>query len=366
MYAEAITRMIRSFTVIAVAGFLLSGPILAQDTSSFDTEEGEDVIAGIPRISPGQAATPQPGAMECFARAAKKRMTFAVANLFDSRDVFRGINWFGTAPAYLLGGDFKLDVTPYDEQRLRDIWEAKLHTFVGGAWALKRGHEINDRYKVTEALENRFFKYLDFDIGYEHYGLPPFDNHDRDFEELLLRAGINSIPTFRPLTLPGFAKPVEAIPFSVHYGAYSAFSTKKFAFTNDEFGVHGYPNNWWWHNVEFNLIVPFPDAIPDTTWGILQCLKLDSTLWMIDQPSVLPGLKSGLQDAEFGLALPLILDMGKAFALENRLCGFFGESKIILEPYVRYVLDAQNIDPETKIWHDTDEVIGGAAIVYTF
>jgi len=366
MHSDDLTRTIRNLFIAIAAAVLISGPVRAQDTSSFDTEEGEDVTAGIPQKAPEQRTVPQASDMEGLVRAAKKRMTFAVANLFESRDVWRGINWFGTDPAYLLGGDFKLDLTPYDEQRLRDIWEVKLHSFVGGAWALKAGHEINDRYKVSAVMENRIMKYLDFDIGYEHYGLPPFNNHDKDFEELLLRAGINSIPTFRPLTLPGFAKPVEAIPFAVHYGAYSAFSTKKFSFTNDEFGFHGYPPNWWWHNVEFNLVVPFPDVVPDRTWGILQCLKLDSTLWMIDRPGVLPGLKKGIQDAEFGLALPLILDMGKAFTLEKYAWGFFGDSKVIVEPYVRYILDAQNIDPETKIWHDKDEIVGGVAMVYTF
>lgn len=343
--------------------------IIAQDEDSFSGEVGEDALSGVPReTAPGaaQGAPVTATGIEGWARAAKKRMSFAVANIFESRDVWRGINWFGIDPAYLMGGDFKLDLTPYDEQRLRDIWEVKLHSMVGGAWALKSGHEINDRFKVMAALENRFFKYLDFDIGYEHYGLPPFDDHDRDFEELLIRTGFNSIPTFRPLTLPGYAKPVTAIPFAVHYGAYSGFSSKSFAWTTDKYGFHGYPPNWWWHNVEFNLIVPFPDVIPDSTWGILQCLKLDSTIWAIDRGSVLPGLKKGLQDAEFGLALPLILDMGKAFTLERYLWGAFGESKIIVEPFVRYVMDAQNLDTQTMVWHDKDEIIGGVALVYAF
>jgi len=365
---------VKIFPSLILIGILSCGLALpfradAQDEKSLSGKVGEDSLRAEPGggpPAPAQGAPDSTSGIEGWVRAAKKRMSFAAANIFTSRDVWRGINWFGVDPAYLMGGDFKLDLTPYDEQRLRDIWEVKLHSMVGGAWALRRGHEINDRFKVMAVMENRFVKYLDFDIGYEHYGLPPFNNHDRHFEELLLRTGFNSIPTFRPLTLPGYAKPITAIPFAVHYGAYSAFSSKSFAWTTDRFGFHGYPPNWWWHNVEFNLIVPFPDIIPDNTWGILQCLKLDSTIWAIDRESVLPGLKSGLQDAEIGLALPLVFDMGKAFTLDRYLCGFFGESKIIVEPFVRYVMDAQNLDPETKIWHDKDEIVGGVTLVYAF
>lgn len=369
MYTHRMHTAVLVFALIACVTILLPALVPAQDEASFDAESGEDALSGVPREAAPEAAQGAPAGasgIEGWVRAGKKRMSFAVANIFESRDVWRGINWFGTDPAYLMGGDFKLDLTPYDEQRKRDIWEVKLHSMVGGAWALKGGHENNDRFKVMAVLENRFMKYLDFDIGYEHYGLPPFDDHDRDFEELLLRAGFNSIPTFRPLTLPGYAKPVTAIPFAVHYGAYSGFSSKSFAWTTDKYGFHGYPSNWWWHNVEFNLIVPFPDVIPDKTRGILQCLKLDSTIWAIDRGSVLPGLKKGLQDTEFGLALPLIIDMGKAFALERYLWGTFGESKIIVEPFVRYVMDAQNLDTTTMIWHDKDEIVGGVALVYAF
>lgn len=142
----------------------------------------------------------------------------------------------------------------------------------------------------------------------------------------MLRAGFNSVPTFTPLSLPGFKEPVTAIPFAVHYGAYSAYSSKRFTLTNDKFGFHGYPNSWWWHNVEFNLIVPFPDAVPEKTCGVLRCLKLDSQIWAIDRENVLPGLKDGLQDAEFGLALPLILDLGGGSA-STGACGVSSGSR---------------------------------------
>jgi hypothetical protein len=294
-------------------------------------------------------------------------MAFSVANIYESRDIWRGIDWFGNNdPAYLIGGDFKLDLTPYEDQGKRDLWEVKLHSMVGGAYALTAGHENNDRFKVMAVLENRFFKYLDFDIGYEHYGLPPFDDHDRDFEELLLRAGFNAIPTFKPVTLPGYAKPITSIPFGVHYGAYCSFASKSFAWTSDKYGFHGYPPNWWWHNVEFNLIIPFPDMIPERTAGILQCLKLDSAIWIIDRASVLPGLPSGLQDAEFGLAMPLIVDVGRWCGLDRYLYGFFGDSKVIVEPFVRYAIDAQNLDTSTHLWNDEDEIWGGVALVYAF
>ncbi|MCX6357501.1 MAG: hypothetical protein NT045_06470 [Candidatus Aureabacteria bacterium] len=339
----------------------------AQDEASFDAATGEDATVRAPSAaSMTQGEVTQATGIEGWVRAAKKRTAFSIANVFESRDVWRGINWFGLDPAYLLGGDFKLDLTPYDEQRKRDIWEVKLHSMIGGAWALKAGHENNDRFKVMAVLENRIFKYLDFDIGYEHYGLPPFDDHDRDFEELLIRTGFNAIPTFRPVKLPGYEKEITSIPFGVHYGAYYGATSKSFTLTNDKYGFHGYPPNWWWHNVEFNLITPFPDIIPRRTYGILQCLKLDSTIWAIDRESVLPGLKSGLQDAEFGLAIPLILDFGKKLDLDRYVCGLFGESTLIVEPFVRYGLATQNLDMETRTWSSKDEIWGGVALVYAF
>ena len=352
---------------LAAAALFLPFVAQAQDEASFDAETGQDALAGVPAHPEEPEAAPETGGLEGLVRAAKKRAAFSVANIFTSRDVWRGIDWFGNNdPAYLLGGDMKFDLTPYDAQHKRDIWEVKLHTMVAGAYSLKSGHENVDRWKVMAVLENRFYRYLDLDIGYKHYGLPPFDDHDRDFEELMLRAGFNSVPTFTPLSLPGFKEPVTAIPFAVHYGAYSAYSSKRFTLTNYKFGFHGYPNSWWWHNVEFNLIVPFPDAVPEKTCGVLRCLKLDSHIWAIDRENVLPGLKDGLQDAEFGLALPLILDLGGGLGLDRCLWGVLGESKIIAEPFIRYALDAQNLDSKTGAWTSEDEIFGGVALVYAF
>lgn len=349
------------------AALLFAPPALPQVETSFDDETGQDAAQGLKPVPAAQEApAPAPAGIEGWVRAAKKRTSLSVANIFTSRDVWRGINWFGHDPAYLLGGDVKIDLTPYDEQEKRDVWEVKLHSMVALADGLKSGNEDLDRWKVMAVLENRFYKYIDFDIGYEHYGLRPFDDHDRDFEEILIRAGFNAIPTFKPLSLPGYAKPITEIPLAVHYGAYSGFSSKSFALTNDRYGFHGYPNNWWWHNVEWNLIIPFPDVVPDKTCGVLQCLKFDSTIWMIDRENVLPGLKDGIQDTEFGLALPLICDVGKWCALDRYAWGLFGESKVIVEPFIRYAIDAQQLDQQTKEWSDDDEFFGGVALVYAF
>lgn len=352
------------------AALLFAPPALPQVETSFDDEVGQDAAQGLKPAPAAPAAqeapAPAPAGIEGWVRAAKKRTALSVANIFTSRDVWRGINWFGHDPAYLLGGDVKIDLTPYDEQKKRDVWEVKLHSMVALADGLKSGNEDLDRWKVMAVLENRFYKYIDFDIGYEHYGLRPFDDHDRDFEEILIRTGFNAIPTFKPLSLPGYAKPITEIPLAVHYGAYSGFSSKSFALTNDRYGFHGYPNNWWWHNVEWNLIIPFPDVVPDKTCGVLQCLKFDSTMWMIDRENVLPGLKDGIQDTEFGLALPLICDVGNWCALDRYAWGFFGESKVIVEPFIRYAIDAQQLDQQTKEWSDDDEFFGGVALVYAF
>lgn len=304
---------------------------------------------------------------EKIVRAVKNRVEFSIANVFTSRDIWRGLDWFGdNDPAYLLGGDMIIDITPYDEQSKRDIWEVKLHTMLGGAYALTGGHENIDRWKVMGALENKFFKYIDFDIGYEHYGLPAFDDHDRDFDELFMRGGFNSIPTFRPIKIPGYKEPMTAIPFGAHFGAYYASSSKRFKWTNDKYGFHGYPSDdWWWYEVAFDLFVPFPDVVPENTHGIVRGLKLDSVIWMLDSGG-LPGQPDGIQDVEFGIALPLVWDMGKDLKLNDHLWGFFGRSELIVEPFLRYAIDAQNFDTKDGRWKDQDEIFGGVAIVYAF
>ncbi len=352
------------------AVLLFAPPALPQAERSFDGEVGQDAAQGLKPAPTAPAAqeapSPAPAGIEGLVRAAKKRTSLSVANIFTSRDLWRGINWFGHDPAYLLGGDVKIDLTPYDERERRDAWEIRLHTMAALADGLKSGNEDLDRYKVSAALENRFYRYIDLDIGYEHYGLPPFGDHDRDFEELFIRAGFNSLPLMKPISVPGYEKPITEIPFAVHYGAYSGFSSKSFALTNDRFGFHGYPNNWWWHNVEFNLTIPFPDAVPERTFGVLRCLKFDSTVWIIDRPNVLPGLKDGIQDTEFGLALPLICDLGKWSALDRCAWGLFGESKIVVEPFIRYAIDARHLDRRTKEWSGDDEFFGGVALACVF
>ena len=356
-----------SLSVIICLCLALPSMAIAQAGYSDGDDIAEaDSITGPEAPSP-VAAVGSSGAEKLF-RAAKKRANFAIANIFTSRDIWRGIDWFGNNdPAYLLGGEMAIDLTPYNEKSKRDIWELKWRTMVGGAWGLKSGHEIVDRWKVMTVLENRFFKYIDFDIGYEHYGLPPFDDHDRDFDELLLRAGLNSIPTFHPITLPGYKKPITAIPFGVHYGAYYASSSKNFTWTTDKYGCHGYMNDdWWWHEIAFDLIIPFPDVVPERTNGILSALKLDSAIWLIDVENGLPGLPSGLQTGEFGLSLPLVFNLGKDLNLDNYVWGAFGQSKFIVNPFFKYAIDAKNLDTATGKWNDEDEVVGGVELVYTF
>ncbi|MDD5557777.1 MAG: hypothetical protein PHN82_11110 [bacterium] len=356
------TRATMRAAVAAAVLLLAAAHSGAQEERSFEGETGIDTPPPASAAAPAVAS----GA-EAWVRAAKGRMEFSVANIFESRDIWRGIDWFvDNDPAYLLGGDFKLDLTPSDDDRRRDIWEVGLHSMVAGAYALKSGHENVDRWKVMAVLENRFLKYIDLDVGYEHYGLPPFDDRRRDFEELLIRAGFNAIPLFGEVSLPGYGEPVTAIPLGVHYGAYCAFGSTSFTPTTDEYGFHGYPNNWWWHNIEFNLLLPFPDAVGQSTAGVLRLLKLDSAIWIIDRPSVLPGLPSGMQDAEFGMALPLILDAGGWLGLDRRAWGVFGGSKIIIEPFLRYAIDAKNLDRKTGTWSDKDEIWGGVALVYAF
>ena len=121
---------VKIFPSLILIGILSCGLALptradAKDEESFSGEVGEDSMQGAPGKTPPEAAQGAPvsaSGIEGWVRAAKKRMSFAAANIFTSRDVWRGINWFGIDPAYLMGGDFKLDLTPYDEQRLRDIW----------------------------------------------------------------------------------------------------------------------------------------------------------------------------------------------------------------------------------------------------
>jgi hypothetical protein len=324
----------------------------------------EAEVTGVPPEESGPAAFT--GAERIF-RAGKDRVQFSVANIFTSRDIWRGIDWFwDNDPAYLLGGEMIVDLTPYNEQEKRDIWELRWHNMVAGAYSLTAGHENVDRWKVMTALENRIFKYIDFDIGYEHYGLPPFDDHDRDFDELLLRAGFNSVPTFKSLSLPGYKGPITSIPFSVHYGGYYNSSSKSFSWTTDKYGFHGYPSgDWWWHQIEFGLILPFPDVIPENTHKVVRALKFDSVIWTIDREG-LPGQPSGFQDAEFGLALPLFFDFGEEFALNNHLWGTFGKAQLIVNPYARYALKAKNFDSGTGTWYNHDEVYGGVALVVAF
>lgn len=359
-------RMVSAAAPLLAAAIILPSAAAPRD----EAPRGEGAGGNAAGLEGGAAArdagAPAPGALEGWARAAKNRTSLSVANIFTSRDLWRGINWFGHDPAYLLGGDVKIDLTPYDERERRDAWEIRLHTMAALADGLKSGNEDLDRYKVSAALENRFYRYIDLDIGYEHYGLPPFGDHDRDFEELFIRAGFNALPLMKPISVPGYEKPITEIPFAVHYGAYSGFSSKSFAPTNDRFGFHGYPNNWWWHNVEFNLAIPFPDAVPERTFGVLRCLKFDSTVWIIDRVNVLPGLKDGIQDTEFGLALPLICDLGKWCALDRCAWGFFGESKIVVEPFIRYAIDARHLDRRTKEWSGDDEFFGGVALACVF
>lgn len=369
----SVARMsITALCLCVLSGVVTLAPpqIYAQGYSDGDSVAEQDELAGtVPEADAGRRLPPAGSSKtEEYFRAANKRLTFSIANIFTSRDIWRGIDWFvDDDPAYLIGGEMVIDLTPYDDQAKRDIWELKLYNMIGGAYSLKSGHEIRDRWKVTTSLQNRFFKYIDLDIGYEHYGLPPFDDHDRDFDELIIRTGINAIPTFKPLSLPGFKKPVTEIPFGVHYGAYYASSSKSFSWTSDKFGFHGYPaGDWWWHEVAFDLIVPLPDVVPENTFGIVRGLKLDSVIWVIDNENALPGLPSGIQDVEFGLALPLFFDIGKKLKLERYLWGAFEQSQLTVIPNIRYAIDAQNLDMNTGRWNDEDEIFGGVVLLYSF
>jgi hypothetical protein len=357
------------FSLIISCGLFIAPGAIAQDgyAGGDDIAEEESVVPPS-QVPPPPEETAGRSRVEELFRAAKGRTNFAVINIFESRDIWRGIDWFvDNDPAYLLGGEAVFDCTPYSEQRKRDIWEVKLYNMVAGAWGLKSGHENVDRWKVCTTLQNRFFKYVDLDIGYEHYGLRPFDDHDRDFDEFIMRTGINSVPTFRPLTVPGFKEPITAIPFGVHYGAYYSSSSKNFSLTNDTYGFHGYPaKDWWWHEVAFELIVPFPDMVPERTRGILKGLKLDSVMWIIDNANALRNLPKGIQDAEFGIALPLAFGLGKELNLDNHLWGLFGRSQFSVIPFLRYAVDAQNLDRKSGTWSDKDEIWGGVVLVCAF
>ena len=51
---------------------------------------------------------------------------------------------------------------------------------------------------------------------------------------------------------------------------------------------------------------------------------------------------------------------------DDHLWGFFGQSKLIVEPFLRYAIDAKNYHPGKRSWTDQDEIFGGVAIVYAF